>query len=256
LTVGRLTNSLFASALTFCLGAAAFLCFVYPRFTYYGLTLSALIALLLVADAVLVLRDLWRPTTRARGIVAIWLYLPVLLLFGLMMQWEGPLYVAVEEGRGQTFQVRGLAGFCGLDVYSPEHNKAEWLGDDIGLVWSIEAHPQHWTTGSEFSYGSAPSGFKQTTPASGASPPPLDPDVTYALEVGRCMGGPEYYSLHGLSLAKSQSDPTVCWGDLKVAERRQPARVRVDCTTHQPFPMSERARERLKAYQQGKVVWY
>ena len=58
----------------------------------------------------------------------------------MMVQWEGPLYLHVE-GNPPVFEARGLSGFCGLDVYSPEQDKAEWLGDDIGLMWGINYTP-------------------------------------------------------------------------------------------------------------------
>jgi hypothetical protein len=70
------------------------------------------------------------------------------------------------------------------------------------------------------------------------------------------MGGPQYVSLRGGSLAEYKPNPEVCWGDIKVPERTEPATVRVDCKTQKPLPMSERAKERLKAYREKRIVFY
>jgi hypothetical protein len=173
----------------------------------------------------------------------------------MIPQWEGPLYVAVK-GNPPTLQISGLAGFCGFEVYSPEHDKAEWHEDNIGLIWSFNHGFRYFPITAEFTYGVVPSGFVQTTPANNISPPPLDPALTYKLVVGRCMGGPQYLSLQGLELAQYKPNPDACWGELKVPERKKPAYVRVDCKTGEPLPMSERAEQRLKAYRENRIPFY
>jgi hypothetical protein len=173
----------------------------------------------------------------------------------MIPQWEGPLYVAVK-GNPPTFEMRGMAMFCGVEVYSPEHDKAEWHDDDIGLVWSIDNSPHHFPIAAEFAYGAVPSGFVQTFPAKNLPPSPFDPTVTYKLVVGCCMGGPQYLSLRGVQLAEYKPNPNVCWGELKVPERTNSAWVRADWRTHQPLPMSERAKQRLEAYRQNRVLFY
>jgi hypothetical protein len=158
----RIFNSLTWSVINLSLSALAFACFAFPRYTKGGLFIVRFVLLILVADIVLVLRDLWHRSTRGRAIVAILLLLPILFLFSLMMQWEGPLYVAVRPGSVAKFQVRGLSEFCGLGVYGPEHEQPEWPGDDIGLVWSFD-WPRHdrWPKSVEFTYGQVPPGFQQ-----------------------------------------------------------------------------------------------
>jgi hypothetical protein len=251
----RLTNSLFVSEVNVAIAAWAFLCLVFPRFTIWGGRLCLLVLLLLVYDIILVLRDLFRSGTRGRAVFAIVLWLPVMFLLGMIPQWEGPLYVAVK-GDPPTFEARGMAQFCGLEIYSPEHDKAEWQGDHIGLVWKFGNNPGHFPEAQRFAYGQVPSGFFQTTPAANLPPPPLDPALTYTLVVNRCMGGPQYLSLRGLALTPYKPNPDVCWGELKVPERQNPAWVRVDCKTHQPLPMSDRAKQRLEAYRENRVTFF
>lgn len=254
-----LTNSLVIAASIALLAAADLLCFGYPRFTYPGLTLLWLIVLLLVFDLAFILRDLWKPATRSRALLAIPLsWMPSLFLFSMMLQWEGPLYVAVQPGTPAKFRIRGASGFCGLGIYGPDHDQREWQSDEVGLLWSL-----NWPGGSgafpmlsEFAYGRVPSGFNQTSPGNNASPPPLDPALNYTLEVDRCMGGPQYFLLRGFSVTDSRSSEGICWGELELPERADPARVRVDCHTRQPLPMSERAKERLRAYREKRIVYY
>jgi hypothetical protein len=236
------------------LAAVAFVLFVFPRFTNVGGKLCLLILLLVIIDVVLVLRDLFRSGTRGRAIVAVLLWLPILFLFAMMMQWEGPLYVAAR-GDPPVFQARGLAGLCGVDIYDTERQRAEWPGDDIDLLWSI-SHTVRFPFEAKFKYGEVPSGFAQVTPSDSISPPPLSPNVTYELVLGRCMGGPQYLSLHGGSISEYKPNPNVCWGELKIPERQNSITVRVDCKTRQPFPMSKRAVERLKAYRENRIAFY
>jgi hypothetical protein len=173
----------------------------------------------------------------------------------MIAQWEGPLYVAVR-GNPPQFQVRGLAGFCGLDIYGPEQDKAEWSGDDIGLIWSIDHTPGNFPFEAKFKYGELPYSFVQKTPAGRLFPAALDPNVNYKLVVGHCMGGPQYLSLHGDAITEYKPNSNACWGQLKVSERQNPAYVRVDCKTRQPLPMSSRAAERLKACRENRIPFY
>jgi hypothetical protein len=174
----------------------------------------------------------------------------------MVNQWEGPLY-ASASGNPPLFQIRGAASFCGLQIYSPEHDKAEWSEDDIGLVWSIDHAPRHFPVNAEFTYGKVPPKFGQRFPAGNVLPSPLDPAVTYKVEMERCMGGPQTFSLRGLALTEYQANPNVCWGGLKVSERQNhPAWVRVDCKTQQPLPMSQRAEQRLEAYRENRIPFY
>jgi hypothetical protein len=163
--------------------AVAFVSFVFPRFTNVGGKLCLLILLLVVVDIGLVLRDLFRSGTRVRAVIAVLLWLPIVFLFAMIMQWEGPLYVAAS-GNPPMFKARGLAGLCGVDIYGPEQENAEWYGDDIGLLWSIN-HTVRFPFEAKFKYGEVPSGFAQVAPGGKMSPPPLDPNVTYKLVIGR-----------------------------------------------------------------------
>lgn len=253
---GKLTNSLSVAVVNVALAALAFMFFVFPRFTNVGGKLCLLIMLLVAMDVVLVVRDLFRSGTRGRAIVAVLLWLPILFLFAMILQWEGPLYVAAG-GDPPVFQVRGLAGFCGLEIYDTERQRAEWPGDDIDLIWSIN-HVVRFPFEAKFKYGEVPSGFAQVTPSDNIFPQPLNPNEIYKLVLGRCMGGPQYLSLRGTIIAeyKPIPNPNVCWGDLKVPERQDPAYVRVDCKTRQPLPMSKRAAERLKAYRENRIPYY
>ncbi len=224
-----------------------------PRFTNVGGRLCLIILLLVAVDIVLVLRELFRSGTRLRAIVALLLWLPIAFLFLMIMQWEGPLYVAAG-GNPPVFQIRGLAGVCSVDIYGPEQEKAEWDGDDIGEIWSITT--DRFPFEAKFKYGAPPSGFKQVAPEITNAPPPLVPNVTYKLVVGRCMGGPQYLSLRGDVISEYKPNANECWGELKVPERQNPAYVRVDCKTRQPLPMSDRAKERLKEYRENRIPFY
>lgn len=248
----HLTNSLLVAAINVLLAAIAFILFSIPRFTTEGGIVTLLILVLVAVDIILVLRDVFRSATRLRALGAIPLWLPVLFLFAMMVQWEGPLYVHVE-GNPPVFEARGLAAFCGLDIYSPEQDKAEWSGDDIGLMWGINYSPGYFPFKTRFKYGEPPPEFAQR---STGTPAALDPNVTYKLVVGRCMGGAQYFALRGNTLSEYKPTSDVCWGDLKVPEREQPALVRVDCTTKKPLPMSPRAQARLQAYRRKRIVWY
>lgn len=254
MTFKKFTNSLSVAAVNALLAAVAFVLFAFPRFTNIGHNICLLILLLLIIDIVLVLRDLLRSGTRGRAIVAVLLWLPIFFLWAMIMQWEGPLYVAAT-GDQPVFQMRGLAGLCGVDIYDTERQRAEWPSDDIDLLWSI-SHKMRFPFEAKFKYGEVPSGFAQVTPPDGTSPPPLKVNVTYELVLRRCMGGPQYLSLNGDSISEYKSDPNVCWGELKLPERQNPAYVRVDCKTRQPLAMSKRAAERLKAYRDNRIPFY
>jgi hypothetical protein len=217
--------------------------------------LSLFAVLLLILDVALVLRDLWRSGTRIGAAFAVVLWLPIFFLFLMILQWEGPLYVAVEQ-YPPHFQARGLSMFCGLRIYGPEQENPEWSGDDIGLVWAIQhdsgAHPFE----ANFVYGEVPAGFVQQIPSEKHAPPPLDPKVNYKLAVDRCMGGAQYFTLHRAAITEYKSNPNVCWGNLKVPERNSTVLVRADCNIHQPLPMSDRAKERLNAYRENRIPFY
>jgi hypothetical protein len=196
-----LFNSLLVAGENVALASVAFLMFVFPRFTRIGGTLCLLIIVVLVFDAGLVVLDLFRSSgTRIRAVIAVLLWLPIAFLFLMMMQWEGPLYAAAE-GNPPVFEVRGLSGICGVDVYSPVRGNAEWRDNNRRPLWSIHATAR-FAFEARFKYGEVPPGFQQITPGGNSSPPALDPNVTYRLVLGRCMGGPQYLSLHGDSISK------------------------------------------------------
>lgn len=104
-------NSLFVSAINAAIAALALVCFAVPRFTQWGLLLLPLVLALLLVDVLLVIRDLFRSSARGRALGAIALWLPVLFVFGMIPQWEGPLYVRVKE-TPPAFDMRGIAGAC------------------------------------------------------------------------------------------------------------------------------------------------
>ena len=247
----KLTNSLLLAAINVALVCLAFTLFVFPRFTFLGGMLFLAILSLLFIDLILVLCDLCRSGTRVRGVVAVILWLPILFLFAMINQWEGPLFVAAR-GDPPTFELRGLAGVCGVEIYGPEQENAEWYGDDIGLLWKID-HTLRFPFDAKFKYGEVPAGFAQVTPI---SPPPLDPNLTYKLVLERCMGGPQYLSLHRDVITEYKPNLKACWGPLKVPGRENPALVRVDCKSFQPLTMSERAQKRLKEYRENRIPFY
>jgi hypothetical protein len=252
--ISKVPSSLVIAVVNIALAALAFTLFIIPRFTAIGGLLSFLTLLLLILDVVLVLRDLWRSGTRIRAVFAVLLWLPIFFLFLMILQWEGPLYVAVEHDPPH-FQMRGLSMFCGLRIYGPEQQNPEWFGDDVGLIWAIQYNSGPHPVEANFSYGDVPTGFVQRIP-SGKPTTPLDPNVNYKLAVDRCMGGPQEFTLRGSAITEYKSNPNVCWGNLKVPERSSTVWVRADCNTHQPLPMSDRARERLKAYQENRIPFY
>jgi hypothetical protein len=51
--------------------------------------------------------------------------------------WEGPLQVSLTGAKPIKFRVDGPAGFYGLSLYSIEHCKAEWRGDEVSSVWGF-----------------------------------------------------------------------------------------------------------------------
>lgn len=252
----RLTNPLLFAAANLALCVISFFFFFFPWFTGWGFWTGRLVLLVLLVTVALSVRGLWKRSFRGGALGALLLCVPVVLFFMFLMVWEGPLYASV--GKAGDFHVRGLADFCGLGIYGPEHDNPEWFSDDVGLIWSFE-----WT-GQEsrfcppqthFSYGRAPSGFRQTTPADGVTPPPLDPNLKYTLVLNRGAGGPQNLTLRGWALSEYTTNSEVCWGQIPVPGR-DPAMVRIDCTNHKPLPMSQRAQARLKAYQEKRIVFY
>jgi hypothetical protein len=248
-----------SSASNLILATTAF-AMLYTRFSGTGISLVKFVFLGLGVTLILSIRDLWRVSTRMWGFLALLLCLPVLMFFGILTVWEGPLYVAATGVSPVEFRIDGAAGFYGLAIYSPEHRKAEWQGDEIGLVWSFDwhRHDKFPPMKVRFQYGILPTGFSQKTPLSNAAPPALDPEATYTVVVRPGMGLPEYFTLHINLLVKTENEfgPDVCWGAIPVAGQRGPAYVRVDCSTKKSLPMSQRAQERLKAYQEKRIVFY
>jgi hypothetical protein len=255
----RLANSLLWSSGNVLLVVVTFLA-LRGRFTDWGLELVKVVLVGFLVTLVLSARDLWKRSTRGRAFLALLLCLPVLFLFSMLMQWEGPLYVVVKAGTPINFHIRGASGFYGLKIYGPEHEKAEWSDDDIGLVWDFDwrRHDKFPRMKAEFAYGMAPPGYVQGTPATNTPPLPLDPEMDYTLALQPGMGMPCYFTLHGNSISgvKGQFGPDVCWGSLGVSGRSIPAYVRVDCNTRNPLPMSQRAQNRLKAYQENRIAYY
>lgn len=229
------------------------------RFTAIGISLLRIALIVLAGSVGFSIRDFLKSGTRWRGFCAFFLCLPVLMLFGLVAVWEGPLYVAVTGSPNPEFQVEGASGFQSIQIYGPEHSKAEWRGDDIGLVWSLDWwRPQTFPSMSvRFAYGTLPAGYTQTEPMTG-SVPALNPNITYTVVVGPAMGMPEYFTLRGNSLTKAENEYAVplCWAPLAVSGRSDPAYVRADCQTKKLLAMSERGKARLKAYQEKRLVYY
>jgi hypothetical protein len=173
----KLQNSAIIAAANLALATAAFISFVYPRFSSLGFKVLPAIFLVLVATLGLVVRDLWRSGTRGRAVLALLLCLPVLFLFGELTVWEGPLYVSAQPATPLRFQVRGPAGFWGLKILRSDHQEAERGSDGTEWVWTIEwMNVQRFPPMQlEFSYGTPPPGYQGWT-----APPPLDPSVTYS----------------------------------------------------------------------------
>lgn len=256
MNLGTMTNSLLVSAANTALIAITLVFLIFSRFTEWARLLALLIVILAAIDVVLVLRDFWRSGTRLRAVGAIVLWLPLFFLISMVDVWEGPLYAATR-GNPPHFEIRGAASFCGLEVYGPEQDAAEWSEDNIGLVWEIEpSTTHHFPVNVQFAYGEVPFGFVQRFPASSVLPSRLDPTVVYKVVIERCMGGPQTFSLRRLAMTEYKANPNVCWGELKVSERQNPAWVRVDCRTKQPLPMSERAIQRLEEYRQSRIPYY
>jgi hypothetical protein len=223
---------------------------------FLGGLVFLLILLIAIIDIIFVIRDLLTSGRRLRAVFAVVLWFPIFFLISMMQVWEGPLYIAITSNP-LRFQIRGLAMFCSLSVYGPEQERAEWSSDDIGLIWAIDHKPNQFPFDAQFNYGDVPNSFVQTFPAGNlGAPSQLDPTVNYKLVVGRCMGGPEYFTLHDRTVSEYKPSPNVCWGELTVPERETPAWVRVDCKTRHPLPMSDRAKDRLEAYREKKISYY
>jgi hypothetical protein len=241
------------------LATTTFVALYTVRFSGVGILLLKLVFVGLAGTVVFSIRDLFRSGSRWQGFIALLLCLPVLLLFGLLSVWEGPLYVSVSSSPVPQFKIDGAAGFYGLEIYSPEHSRAEWLEDDIGLVWSLEWQRRDVfpPMRSRFAYGILPPGYSQKTPSNGVAPA-LNPHVTYTVVVEPAMGSPEYFTLRDGSLTKAEDgfSASVCWAFLPVPGRKNPAYLRVDCETRKPLAMSERGQARLKAYQENRLSYY
>jgi hypothetical protein len=237
----------------------AFLALYTVRFSVVGIFFIRFVFVGLLGTVVFSIRDLWKHNTRWQGFIALLLCLPVLMFFGLLTVWEGPLYVSVSGSTTPDFQVDGASGFHGLQIYGPDHSKAEWRGDDIGLVWSFDwPKPDRFPPMRlRFGYGTVPTGYLQKAPLIGATPM-LDPDVTYTVVIQPAMGTPEYFTLHGKSLKKAEDEyaTLVCWAPLSVPGRSDAAYVRMDCQTKKLLAMSERGQTRLKDYQEKRLVYY
>jgi len=132
------------------------------------------------------------------------------------------------------------------------------MGDGIGLLWDAERTTQHCPYSAQFTYGSAPANFEVAFPRSGSPVSFLNSEIEYWVVVGRGQGGPEDYSLKDskLSSGRPQWLSGMCWGDLKVPERTNPAWVRVDCKTNRPLEMTSRGMARLNLYREKKIVFY
>jgi hypothetical protein len=255
----KLASSLCWAFGNLALATITFVALYTVRFSGVGILLLKLVFVSLAGTVVFSIRDLFRSGSRWRGFIALLLCLPVLFLFGLLSIWEGPLFVSVSNSAVPRFKIDGAAGFYGLKIYNPEHSKAEWLEDDIGLVWSLEWQRQDVfpPTRSRFAYGILPAGYSQRTPPIGAAPA-LNPEVTYTVVVDPAMGSPEYFTLRDGSLTKAENEfsTSVCWAYLPVPGRKDPAYLRVDCETKKPLAMSERGQARLKAYQENRLSHY
>jgi hypothetical protein len=236
-----------------------FVAFYTVRFSGIGVWLVKFVFVGFLGTVAFSIRDLWRSKTRGQGFIALLLCLPVLMFFGLLTVWEGPLYVSVTGSPVPKFQIDGAAGFHGLQIYAPEHSNAEWRGDDVGLVWGFawQRRDKFPPMRLRFAYGILPTGYSQEAPLTGVAPA-LDPEVTYTVVVQPAMGMPEYFTLHGRALIKAENEyaTAVCWAPLSVPGRSDPAYVRADCETKTPLLMSPRGQGRLKAYQEKRVVYY
>ncbi len=252
----KLVSSLPWGLANLALATATFVAFDTVRFSGVGMWLLRLSFVGFVGTAVLAIVDLFRSGTRWRGFVTLLLCLPVLAFFGLLTVWESPLYVSVTGSTLPAFQIDGPAGFYGLEIYSPEHSNAEWLGDDIDVIWSFQWPKQNAfpPTRTRFTYGTLPTGYTQKEPPIDPAPT-LNPDTTYTVVVEPAMGEPENFTLRGKSLTKADGEfaASVCWGTLNVPGRN-PASVRRNCETKKPLAMSERAEARLKNYQKIRLT--
>lgn len=225
------------------------------RFNGVGIWLLKVVLVGLLGTFLLSLRDILTKGTRVRGVGAILLCVPVLSFFAGLSVWEFPLHVSTNGSTSPQFHIDGTAGIYGIKIYSPEHSKAEWLGDDIGLMWSLA-----WQGGQKFppmrvrfGYGTVTIGYAEAGPA-----PALNPNLAYTVVVDPAMGMSEFFRLRGGSLTKVDDEYSakVCFGPLTVPGRHHPAFVRVDCATKQFLKMSERGRDRLKEFQERRLAEY
>jgi hypothetical protein len=252
-------NSLLWALGNLALTTLAFVSLYTVRFSGIGLWVVKLVFVGFLGTVVVAIRDLWKSSTRLQGFIAFLLCLPVLMFFGLLTVWEGPLHVSVSGSSPPRLEVEGAAGFHSIQIYGPEHSKAEWRGDDIGLIWSLDwpRRDKFPPMSLRFAYGTLPTGYSQKAPLIGAAPP-LDPNATYTIVIQPAMGMPEYFMLQGRSLTEAEDEyaTSVCWAPLSVPGRNDPAYVRVDCETKKALPMSERGQARLKAYQEKRLIYY
>jgi hypothetical protein len=253
----KLSNSFLWALANLALATISFIALYTVRFSGIGIWLVKFVFVGLLGTFVFSLVDLCRRKSRMQGFLALLLCLPILAFFGILTVWEGPLYVAVSDSQIPEFQVDGAAGFHGLRIYGPEHSNAEWLTDDIGLVWSFnwQRHDRFPRMRIRFAYGVVPADYSQDAPLAGTAPR-LDPSVPYTLVVQPAMGMPEFFILRGGALTKARSEygAAVCWAPVSVPERHDTADVRVDCQTKKPLTMSQRGQDRLRAYKEKRIV--
>jgi hypothetical protein len=217
------------SSLLWALGTLAFttvtfLALYIVRFSGIGIWLVKFVFLGLLGTVLFSIRDFCRSKTRGRSFLAFLLCLSVLMFFGLLTVWEGPLYGSVGGSSTPEFQVDGASGFHGIEIYGPEHSNAEWHGDDIGLIGSFD-----WQSPDKFppmqlrfTYPTLPRGYSQKAPLVDATPA-LDPNATYTVVIRPAMSMPEYFTLHGEALTKAQNEyaAPVCWAPRSVPGRSE-----------------------------------
>jgi hypothetical protein len=94
----KLQNSAIIAFVNLAMAIAAFVSFVYPRFSNLGFKLVPVILFVLLATLCLCVRDFLRRRI-PQAVLALFHCLPVLFLFSQLMQWEGPLYIPVRSRR-------------------------------------------------------------------------------------------------------------------------------------------------------------
>lgn len=204
-----LTNSTFISLLNLILATVAFVSFVVPKFSNWGFKIVPIVVLLFIVTVVFFVRDLWRRETRARAILTFWFCVPVLLFFGQLMQWEGPLDVAVASEAPLKFRIQGPAGFHGLEILDNGPRDADGRAR---LLWAIEwQHLREFPPMElEVDYGRLPEGFARKDNGN-SIPASLSPTTTYAVIVRPAMGTIRCYSLRGSQIIEYKPYPKACF---------------------------------------------